>query len=111
MTFKENLKDEMEYQGLSLKELAFKSGISKGSLSNYLKENCSIPAADIAVKIAAALNVSVEYLVNGTSDNPNQPQHKNYTGDIRLMADQLSTLSEEKRKIVKNLINDLIALK
>lgn len=111
MSFKDNLKDEMEYQGISLKELAFKSGISKGSLSNYLKENYSIPAADIAVKIAAALNVSVEYLVNGNSENHSKNTHSNYSGEIRLMADQLSTLSEEKRKIVKNLINDLITLK
>lgn len=65
MGFKENLRDEISYQGLMVKEVADKAGIKPGSLSNYLKENSSIPAADVAVKIAQALNVSVEYLVTG----------------------------------------------
>lgn len=65
MGFKENLRDEISYQGLMVKEVADKAGIKAGSLSNYLKENSSIPAADVAVKIAQALNVSVEYLVTG----------------------------------------------
>ena len=65
MGFKENLRDEISYQGLLIKELAAKAGLNAGSISNYLKENSSIPSADIAVKIADALNVSVEYLVTG----------------------------------------------
>lgn len=63
MGFKENLRDEIFYKGISIKELSILTGISQGSLSNYLKEKSSIPSADIAVKIAAALNTSVEYLV------------------------------------------------
>lgn len=65
MGFKENLRDEISYQGLMIKEVAEKAEIKAGSLSNYLKANSSIPAADVAVKIAKALNVSVEYLVTG----------------------------------------------
>lgn len=41
------------------------SGISKRALNNYLRENDSLPLVDSAVKIAQALYVSVEYLVNG----------------------------------------------
>lgn len=67
MGFKENLRDEISYQGLMIKELAARAGLNAGSVSNYLKENSSIPSADVAVKIASALNVSVEYLVNGKS--------------------------------------------
>lgn len=65
MGFKENLKEELLYQGLLVKDLAEKTGLNQSSLSNYLRENSSIPSADIAVKIAKALNVSVEYLVLG----------------------------------------------
>lgn len=54
MGFKENLRYEISYQGLMVKEVADKAGIKPGSLSNYLKENSSIPAADVAVKIAQA---------------------------------------------------------
>lgn len=64
-TFKENLRDELNFQGMTVKELAAKTGLIKGSLDNYLGVRASIPPADVAVKIAKALNVSVEYLVTG----------------------------------------------
>lgn len=64
-TFKENLRNELDFQGLTVKELSAKTGIIKGTLDNYLGVRASIPPADIAVKIATALNVSVEYLVTG----------------------------------------------
>lgn len=67
MSFKENLKSELEYQGMQLKELSAKCGINKNTLGNYLTGHNSIPAADTAVKIAQALGVSVEYLVTGKS--------------------------------------------
>lgn len=65
MGFKENLKDEMEYQGLTTKDLAQKSGVSKRTIDNYLLANPQEPGVYNAQKIAKALNVSVEYLVTG----------------------------------------------
>lgn len=70
MGFKENLKSELEYQGMLLKELAAKCGVSKNTLGNYLTGHNSLPTADTAVKIARALGVSVEYLVTG--ENPKE---------------------------------------
>lgn len=69
MSFKENLKSELEYQGLQVKELAAKCGISRNTLANYLTGHNSLPAADNAVKIAQALGVSVEYLMTGNSSS------------------------------------------
>ena len=69
MGFKENLKSELQYQGLMVKELAEKSDISRRTLDNYLRENESDPTADNAVKIAKALGVSVEYLVTGSDSS------------------------------------------
>lgn len=69
MGFKENLKDEISYQGIMVKELAIKAGLQPSSISNYIRENSSVPSADIAVKIAGALGVSVEYLVTGKDSN------------------------------------------
>lgn len=70
MGFKETLKEEIAYQGILVKELANKAGIQPSSISNYIRENSSVPSADVAVKIAQALGVTVEYLVTGknTSD-------------------------------------------
>jgi len=55
----------LEYQGVLVKELAARTGISRNTLENYLSVRGHTPAADAAVKIARALGVSVEYLVTG----------------------------------------------
>ena len=41
------------------------TGIAKGTLDCYLGARASMPPADIAAKIAAALGVTVEFLVSG----------------------------------------------
>ena len=63
-SFKENLRDFLDYRDLTIKELAFQTGISKRSIENYLNARSSIPPADYACKIAKALGTTVEYLVN-----------------------------------------------
>ena len=63
-TFKERLVDELNYQGISNKEFAAKIGISISTLNMYLYRG-SIPAADVAVKMAQILNTTTEYLVTG----------------------------------------------
>lgn len=67
MGFKDNLKAELDYQGMQLKELSAKCGVSKNTLGNYLTGHNSLPSIETGVKIAQALGVSVEYLVNGES--------------------------------------------
>ncbi|MDR2798494.1 MAG: helix-turn-helix domain-containing protein [Treponema sp.] len=63
--FKQNLRDELDYQDLTVKELSAKTAIPKATLDCYLGRRASMPPADAAVKIASALNVTVEYLVTG----------------------------------------------
>jgi len=63
--FKANLRSELDYLGLTVKELSVKTGIAKGTLDCYLGARASMPPADIATKIANALGVTVEYLVTG----------------------------------------------
>ena len=59
------LRSEIEYIGLNQKEFAAKAGIKKRALDAYLGAQQSMPPADIAVKIASTLGLSVEYLVTG----------------------------------------------
>ena len=66
--FKQMLRNEMEFQDIKVKELALRTGISQRTLEGYIGMRGSIPPADVAVKIAKALNVSVEYLVTGESE-------------------------------------------
>jgi transcriptional regulator with XRE-family HTH domain len=63
--FRKILRDELDYQGLTVKQLATKSSVAKGAIDSYLGKQASMPPADVAVRIAATLGVTVEYLVNG----------------------------------------------
>ncbi|MDR0909291.1 MAG: helix-turn-helix domain-containing protein [Spirochaetaceae bacterium] len=66
MSFTENLREAIDFAGLKQKELAKKVDIPLSTLESYLKkENPSIPAADVAYRLAQALDVTVEFLVTG----------------------------------------------
>lgn len=91
MRFRENLKAELTYQGILVKELSAKTGISKRTLDNYLREKGSMPPADYAVLIAKALNTSVEYLVTGETFSNSDSQLKKYL----LLFSQLSKSDQD----------------
>jgi transcriptional regulator with XRE-family HTH domain len=81
MGFKENLKAELAYKDILVKELAASAGISQHTLNNYLSTRGQIPSADVAVKIARVLGVSVEYLITGCESAEYEP-----AGEIRFLA-------------------------
>ena len=99
MGFRENLKSELTYSGMLVKELAAKSGVKKYSIDNYLNARGQLPSADAAVKIAHVLNVSVEYLVTGKESQT--PQLSNEARTIGILAEQLS---EKDREFVVDFI-------
>jgi transcriptional regulator with XRE-family HTH domain len=88
LNFKQNLRAELDYLDLTVKELSVKTGIPKGTLDCYLGARTSIPPADIAVRIAQALGVSVEYLVTGGENYREKPS---------------STLNPELRRLLKSI--------
>jgi transcriptional regulator with XRE-family HTH domain len=65
MGFGENLKQELVYRGMLKKELSALSGVHRRAIDTYVRTRASMPPADIAVKLAKALGVTVEYLVTG----------------------------------------------
>lgn len=65
MGFKENLREEMDFQDIKPKELSDKTGISVNTLRNYINNHDALPNIDSAVKIAKVLNTTVEELVEG----------------------------------------------
>ena len=101
MGFRDNLKQELNFNGMIVKELAAISGIKKRALDTYLQpENASMPPADAAVKIARALGVSVEYLITG--DETTLPN------DVRLVVRNLLQLDVKDRKVVAVLVKALL---
>ena len=103
MSFRENLKSELVFRGILVKELSAKTGINKRTLDNYLREKNNIPPADIAVKIANALDVSVEFLVTGAERKNSEV----YSADVRLLAKKISELNENEKKLVGTLVDEI----
>ena len=64
-SFAERLRQEIDYLGLTRKELSSRADIKQRALDMYLGTQASMPPADVAVRLARALNVTVEYLVTG----------------------------------------------
>jgi len=101
MGFKENLKSELIYKNMMVKELAAKTGISRHTLDNYLNVRKHLPTIDVAVKIAQALGVSAEYLMTGSeSFQANIPMSKETT----ILVQNYNLLNEDDRTIVTELI-------
>ena len=101
MGFRENLKSELIYKDMLVKELAAKAGISHHTLNNYLNVREHIPTLDIAVKIARALGVSVEYLATGTeSPHANIPMNS----EIISLVQNYNLLNEVDRRIINELM-------
>ena len=103
MGFRENLKDELKYQDMRVKELADRTGISKRAIDHYLAEKFTEPTAETAVKIARELGVTVEYLVTGI----NSPINDNLNPDITQIIHELTHLPKKDIAFVKEMVNRL----
>jgi len=106
MGFKENLKSELSYKSILVKELAALTGISKKTLDNYLNIRGNMPSADIAVRIAHALGVTVEYLVTGEEMTLTRMSHG---PEIKELILDFKQLNEANRQLIKDILQLLKA--
>ncbi len=104
-SFKDNLRDELNYQDITVKELSLKTGVPKPTLSCYLSARNTMPPADSAVRIAKSLNVSVEYLVTG---NDVQPKLLEDETCLHFLIEDLKMLDYAKLKIVSTMVHALV---
>ena len=63
--FRENLRSELNFQGVMIKELSARTGIPIATLDCYLGTRATVPSVEAAFKIARALRVSMESLLIG----------------------------------------------
>lgn len=106
--FRDNLKEQIEYKGMIIKELAAKTGISKRTIDTYVDSRAVIPNAEIAVKLAKALDTSVEFLVNGTESNkkidiPNK-ENKKYEKYQKIL-DDLRVIPQDFLPVLEAMIH------
>lgn len=103
MGFAENLRDELEYQGMQVKELAEKTGLSINTLNKYRPGSTVVPTVDNAAKIAKTLNVSLDYLVTGTNSEVSAEN----AIDVQSLARKLRRFSQNDVQLVTALIDSM----
>ena len=108
MSFRDNLREALDFSGMEQKELAAKTGISLKTIENYVKKDSSVPSAEKAVLIAQALGVTVEYLIIGnrpkkTAAPPIPPQNKE-------ILDTVSKLNKYNTEVIFSLAKTLLHL-
>lgn len=101
--------DELEYQGKTRKWLASEVQIDVSTIAMGAKRG-SMPQVDLALKIAAALEVPVEYLVTGknppSKNNAKSEDLHKYHKYARTI-DNLDSLPEHERIPIINMIDEM----
>lgn len=87
MSFWQNVEREIEYKGISRKELAFRANIAYQGIGLGIERE-SMPRVDTALKIAKVLEVPLEYLINEK--------------DLEIRPAAESLLKEEKKQTDQN---------
>ena len=103
-TFKENLKELLEYHDMTIKELAYQTGISHRSIKNYLNSRESIPPADYACKIAKVLNTTVENLLSENGINLDKTR---YPRELLSIIKVFPSLNASDQKLISALVQSL----
>jgi transcriptional regulator with XRE-family HTH domain len=107
--FRENLRNELDFQGVIVKELSARTKIPVATLDCYLRTQAVVPSAENAVKIARALRVSVEHLVSGGDDarfgKPRPTEGRLAFGrETQEIIRRIENLNPEQRKAVLRLL-------
>jgi transcriptional regulator with XRE-family HTH domain len=100
MSFTDRLREEIDYSGLLHKEIADKAGIKKRAFDMYVGVQASMPPADIAVRIAQVLGVSVEYLVTGKEGS----KESVLTPEVKKVVTLLSSLDSKEKEAFLTLL-------
>jgi transcriptional regulator with XRE-family HTH domain len=100
--FRENLRNELDFQGIVVKELSARTKIPVATLDCYLRTRSTEPSAENAVKIARALRVSVEYLIG--EDTRYGWRKKASSRDIQEIIRRVEKLTPVQHKAILRLL-------
>lgn len=100
MDFRSRLREQIDYLGLKDKEVATKAGITKRAIDTYVGARACMPSADVAVRLAKVLGVSVEWLVTGEKETFSDT-------DLQKLIENFSHLPPRDKKILLKLSETL----
>jgi transcriptional regulator with XRE-family HTH domain len=102
MDFRSRLRDQIDYLGLHDKEVAAKAGITKRAIDTYVGSRGCMPSADVAVRLAKVLGVTVEWLVTGENEIKTDE-------DIQSLIHYFSHLTDRDKKLILDLAKNMIS--
>ena len=102
-SFRENLRNELDFQDIKVKELSDRCGIPKATLECYLRTQSTEPSVENAVKIARELKVSVEYLVIG-EDTASEYKKTNFSHEAQEIIRWVGNLNNEQCRAILKLV-------
>jgi len=115
INFRENLRSELNFQGVAIKELSARTGIPVATLDCYLGTRATVPSVEAAFKIAQALRVSIESLLIGEKAGIESPvidkkagkeyRSKKICPEAQEIIRWVESLSAEQCKAVQNAIS------
>ena len=91
MSFWQNVEREIEYKGISRKELAFRANIAYQGIGLGIERE-SMPRVDTALKIAKVLEVPLEYLID-EKDLEIRPAIESLSKEEKTQTDQNKSFS------------------
>ena len=105
MNFSERLRKIRSEKGFSKIELGKLAGIHHAQIGRYENKG-AYPSADVLAKLANALGVSAECLLNGSKEN----LAENTLGDKELLSQfkAVEQMSDDEKSVVKKVIDALI---
>jgi len=105
--FRNNLRSELAFQGITVKELSARTDIPIATLDCYLGSRATVPSVDTAFKIARALQVSIEYLVIGEETGTKKPQRK-FRRETQEIVRWIESLNLEQCRAILKLISSFM---
>mgnify|MGYP004513132389 FL=1 len=113
MSFWQNVEREIEYKGISRKELAFRANIAYQGIGLGIERE-SMPRVDTALKIAKVLEVPLEYLIDekdleirpateGLSKEEKTQTDQNISSSLQQTENQYIEFYRRNRKIIDSL--------
>ena len=94
MSFWQNVEREIEYKGISRKELAFRANIAYQGIGLGIERE-SMPRVDTALKIARVLEVPLEYLID-EKDLEIRPAAESLSKEEKTQTNQENNFSLQK---------------
>lgn len=94
LDFWKNVKEELDYNLKTQKELASAIGVSYNTLQSWITKD-RLPDAEQALRIAKQLNTSLEYLVTGKTE-----EQKGVKQKLQNMIPKLNHLSDDNLDLI-----------